>query len=93
LILFVRGLMFVTDPIHLNDFLLEVVISYAVAVPKLLTDVYDELMLPLPPALSKFASPVSSKAPMSVLNKDSFMSAPSSTQPTSHLSDQASQPA
>ncbi|KAI8777508.1 uncharacterized protein LOC106074537 [Biomphalaria glabrata] len=93
LILFLRGLMFVTDPIHLNDFLLEVVISYAVAVPKLLTDVYDELMLPLPPALSRFASPVSSKAPMSVLNEDSFMSAPSSTQPSSHLSDQASQPA
>uniref|UniRef100_A0A2C9LKG0 Uncharacterized protein n=1 Tax=Biomphalaria glabrata TaxID=6526 RepID=A0A2C9LKG0_BIOGL len=94
LILLLRGLMFVTDSKYLNDFLSEVlIVSYAVALPKLLTDVYDELMLPLPPALSKFASPVSSKAPMSVLNEDSFMSAPSSTQPSSHLSDQASQPA
>ncbi|KAK7008909.1 treslin isoform X2 [Biomphalaria glabrata] len=94
LILLLRGLMFVTDSKYLNDFLSEVlIVSYAVALPKLLTDVYDELMLPLPPALSKFASPLSSKAPMSVLNEDSFMSAPSSTQPSSHLSDQASQPA
>ncbi|KAH9500825.1 hypothetical protein Btru_073116, partial [Bulinus truncatus] len=92
LTLLLRGLMFLTDAKYLNDFLTDsIIVSYSAALPKLLADVYDELMLPLPPALNKFASPMSAKAPMSVYNEDSFLSAPGSTQPSSHLSDQASQ--
>ncbi|GFR92221.1 treslin [Elysia marginata] len=88
-----RALSFSSGATDLKLFLKDIVNSYSATLPRLLVDIYDELMLPLPLALKTFASP---SGPSSVLTRSidhntSFSSAPGSSQPSSVLSDSASQ--
>ncbi|RUS88518.1 hypothetical protein EGW08_003694, partial [Elysia chlorotica] len=88
-----RGLSFSSGAPDLRSFLTDLVTSYSATIPKQLVDIYDELMIPLPLALKKFASPSGpSSVYMGNFDQDaSFSSAPSSSQPSSVLSDSASQ--
>ncbi|BFZ01579.1 hypothetical protein BsWGS_04618 [Bradybaena similaris] len=92
-----RAVSFLTNATNMTAFLADIVASYSAALPKLLVDIFDELMLPLPPALAKFASPATpssvSETHLSHTNDASFLHAPMSSQPPSHLSDQSSQQA
>ncbi|KAK3699063.1 hypothetical protein RRG08_041626 [Elysia crispata] len=88
-----RGLSFSSGAPDLKSFLTDIVASYSTTMPKQLVDIYDELMIPLPLALKKFASPagLGSVYNGSFDQDASFSSAPSSSQPSSVLSDGASQ--
>ncbi|CAG5133189.1 unnamed protein product, partial [Candidula unifasciata] len=92
-----RAISFLTSATNMTTFLEDIVTSYSSTLPNLMVDVYDELMLPLPSALAKFASPATpssvSETQQSHTNEASFLSAPVSSQPSSLLSDQSSQQA
>ncbi|XP_012944578.1 treslin isoform X2 [Aplysia californica] len=93
LVSMLRVVSFSIGPAGLQEFLKDnVLANYHTNLAKVLVDVYDELMLPLPSILEKFASP---SAPSSVwgavpsVGEDSMLSGPGSSQPRSNMSDQA----